>query len=230
MSLKRLLKKVGKVVKKVAPIALPIAATIGTGGAAMPLLGGLAKAGKLAKVIKIGTKVAKFAKPVLAARAAVAPQQIEALQPLQSFAFQQSAQPAAWRQGGVSTMSLMPALIGPLARAAARGLPALRRTLPGIGTAAVSGAAGGLAGGFTTGGGFGGGAGMPRGFHVSRRTGQLVRNRRTNPTNVHALRRALRRVEGFIKIEKRVDKIVARAGRAAGRARRSGFVRAKRSK
>jgi hypothetical protein len=54
------------------------------------------------------------------------------------------------------------------------------------------------------------------------------KRRRMNPTNVHALRRALRRAEGFIKIEKRVDKIVQRAARAAGGARRHGFVRSKR--
>jgi hypothetical protein len=51
------------------------------------------------------------------------------------------------------------------------------------------------------------------------------KRRRTNPTNVHALRRALRRVEGFVKLEKRVDKIVNRLSRSKGRANRSGFVR-----
>lgn len=51
------------------------------------------------------------------------------------------------------------------------------------------------------------------------------KRRRINSTNVHALRRALRRVESFVKVEKRVDKIVNRVGRASGRARRHGFVR-----
>lgn len=52
------------------------------------------------------------------------------------------------------------------------------------------------------------------------------KRRRINPTNHRALRRALRRVEGFVKLEKRVDKIVARTARASGAARRHGFVRA----
>lgn len=81
--------------------------------------------------------------------------------------------------------------------------------------------------GFSTGGGFGGGfspaltrrgttggggfptAGdHPYGYHWSRRTGQLVKNRRMNPCNPHALRRAMRRVEGFGKLIKRYEKIM----------------------
>lgn len=55
--------------------------------------------------------------------------------------------------------------------------------------------------------------------------GAKRKRRRMNSTNVHALRRALRRVESFVKIEKRVDKIVNRTARASGAARRHGFVR-----
>lgn len=69
--------------------------------------------------------------------------------------------------------------------------------------------------GFTTGMGF------PAPFVVGRRS------KRINPTNVKALRRALRRVEGFVKLEKRVDKILRRAAPAARTARRSGFVKSR---
>lgn len=48
-----------------------------------------------------------------------------------------------------------------------------------------------------------GGAPM-RGFHVSRRTGAMVRNRRMRVTNVRALRRAIRRCTGFAHLAKRV--------------------------
>lgn len=70
--------------------------------------------------------------------------------------------------------------------------------------------------GFRTGGGF-----PANGFRMRKR-------RRTNPTNVHALRRALRRVEGFIKIEKRVDKILRRVAPKARTASKVGFVRKRR--
>jgi hypothetical protein len=51
------------------------------------------------------------------------------------------------------------------------------------------------------------------------------KRRRTNPTNVRALRRALSRVEGFIKIEKRVDKILRRVAPKARQAQKVGFVK-----
>lgn len=73
--------------------------------------------------------------------------------------------------------------------------------------------------GFQTVGGFGTtAAGVPFSFGMRKR-------RRMNPTNVHALRRSLRRVESFVKLEKRVDKIVNRLSKSRGRANRSGFVR-----
>lgn len=78
--------------------------------------------------------------------------------------------------------------------------------------------------GFVTGGSFGtsssGQSFVNGGMRKKRRT--------TNPTNVKALRRALRRVEGFVKIEKRVDKIVNKLGRSRRTANRSGFVKRKR--
>jgi hypothetical protein len=43
-----------------------------------------------------------------------------------------------------------------------------------------------------------------RGFHVSKRTGAMVRNRRMRVTNVRALRRAIRRCTGFAHLAKRV--------------------------
>ncbi len=43
-----------------------------------------------------------------------------------------------------------------------------------------------------------------RGFHVSRTTGQLVRNRRMRVTNVKALHRSLRRIGGFARVARRV--------------------------
>jgi len=48
-------------------------------------------------------------------------------------------------------------------------------------------------------------AGFPmRGFHISRRTGALVRNRRMRVTNPKALRRAIRRATGFARLARRV--------------------------
>lgn len=73
------------------------------------------------------------------------------------------------------------------------------------------------------GGGFTSGLPMELGGGVSGR-----RRRRMNPTNVHALRRSLRRVEGFVKLEKRVDKIVNRLSRSSRSARAHGFIRKKR--
>jgi hypothetical protein len=50
-----------------------------------------------------------------------------------------------------------------------------------------------------------GGGGLPmRGFHVSRRTGKLVRNRRMRVTNPKALHRAIRRANGFARLARKV--------------------------
>jgi hypothetical protein len=45
---------------------------------------------------------------------------------------------------------------------------------------------------------------LQRGYHISKRTGKLVKNRRLNPANVHALRRALRRARGFERLARHV--------------------------
>ncbi len=46
--------------------------------------------------------------------------------------------------------------------------------------------------------------GMQRGFHISKRTGAVVRNRRMRVTNPRALRRAIRRATGFARLARRV--------------------------
>jgi hypothetical protein len=52
-------------------------------------------------------------------------------------------------------------------------------------------------------------AGHPmRGFHISRKSGRLVRNRRMRVTNPKALRRALRRAHGFAKLAMRTIHLV----------------------
>lgn len=46
----------------------------------------------------------------------------------------------------------------------------------------------------------------PRGYHLAKDgSGRCVRNRRMNPTNPSALRRAIRREEGFIQLAKRFN-------------------------
>ncbi len=76
------------------------------------------------------------------------------------------------------------------------------------GAAGVIGA-GGLAAGRMTKQALDVGAGMRmhpgmRGMHISRRTGQMVRNKRMNPCNIHALRKAIRRASSFSRIAKKV--------------------------
>jgi len=99
---------------------------------------------------------------------------------------------------------------------------------------AMGGGVPALPGGFTTGGGFGGGATMRTGARRRKLTPDERRARglkpyiTRNPTNVHALRRALRRVEGFIKIEKRVDRILRKVAPKARQAQRVGFVKSRR--
>jgi hypothetical protein len=49
------------------------------------------------------------------------------------------------------------------------------------------------------------GGGVPgRGMHISKRTGAMVRNRRMNPCNGRALRRAIRRAHAFERMAKHV--------------------------
>lgn len=76
-----------------------------------------------------------------------------------------------------------------LGRVASKGLPAIRRTIPGV--------VGGLAAGAA----------------LDRLTGQPERKkrRRINPCNDKALRRALRRIEMYDKQRKRVDQALRKA-------------------
>lgn len=255
MSLKRVFKKLGKVAKAVAPLALTAIPVVGpvlgpaAGGASIFGAKSKSKGGKapvlerIAKGVGIATdvlsKVAeiKAAKrgdsavfqPVrrtdLSLRDLTIPDQTDALTPLDdaqtaalppAFTMPRVPDAVALSTGGNMSIAAVLQSLGRLSTQVARS-----RVGKQVIGAAASGAGGALVAlpgaGFRTGGGFpmaGGMAGRKR--------------RRVNPTNVKALRRALRRVEGFIKIEKRVDKIVARAARSHGRARRSGFVRSKR--
>lgn len=74
-----------------------------------------------------------------------------------------------------------------------------------------------------------GGPGVPmRGFHISRRTGALVKNRRMRVTNPRALRRAIRRATGFARLARRVLRFTsprAPRGRAIFKPPRRGVSR-----
>ncbi len=86
---------------------------------------------------------------------------------------------------------------GQIIRAGGRAI-ARHPVLSAAGAAGAIGAIGGAAGA-------GVGAEAPmRGFHISRRTGALVRNRRMRVTNPRALRRAIRRATGFARLARRV--------------------------
>lgn len=57
----------------------------------------------------------------------------------------------------------------------------------------------------------GAGGCCPSGYHLSKDgSGRCVRNRRMNPTNPKALRRAMRRVQGFEKLAKRTIQFTRR--------------------
>ncbi len=91
--------------------------------------------------------------------------------------------------------------------------------LSAAGAAGTIGALGGV---------FGGRAGMvpagQRGFHISRRTGRLVKNRHMRVTNPKALRRAIRRTTGFAKLAMRTIHLV----HPKRRARFGGFKKRRR--
>lgn len=76
--------------------------------------------------------------------------------------------------------------------------------LTAAGAAGVVGAAGGALARGRAAVAAGAPSGMMRGFHTSKRTGQLVRNRRMRVTNPKALRRAIRRATGFARLARRV--------------------------
>lgn len=83
-------------------------------------------------------------------------------------------------------------VVGPVVRAV-KGHPVL----------SAAGAAGAVGVGAALMRGGGPAAGM-RGFHVSRKTGKVVKNRHMRSTNPRALRRALRRIGGFARLARRV--------------------------
>ncbi len=95
---------------------------------------------------------------------------------------------------------IMQRLPGPITRTAEDiGRMVMKHpVLSGAGAAAGIGAAGAMIGrhGMVP-------AGM-RGFHLSKKSGKLVRNRRMRVTNPRALRRAIRRANGFARLARRV--------------------------
>lgn len=50
------------------------------------------------------------------------------------------------------------------------------------------------------------GGAVPKGYHISKRTGKVVRNRRMNVCNPRAARRAIRRVKGARKMLQQIEK------------------------
>lgn len=273
MSLRRIVKKVGKVVKAAAPIAAsfipgiggvvasavasrvtekavpqPSAPPVSPGptktptsrrlGIASQVIGGLSDLARARQATTPQQAVSADVEPrVMRARRvgsmrtrlleSAAPEQFDAVTPLGEA--QSAALPPRRISTGARPVSIassagriLGALTGQLSDYAAargggqRGLSMSGSALRSRSLVALPGA------GFTTAGGFG-----------TTSSGQFMqfgqrRRRRMNPTNVHALRRSLRRVESFVKLEKRVDKAVNRLSRSRGRANRSGFVRRKR--
>ena len=102
-----------------------------------------------------------------------------------------------------TTEAIVRRLPGPMARAGEIAGAVVRsggRMIakhPVISAAGAAGAAAGI-GGLICRETAGGGA--ERGFHVSRKTGRMVRNRRMNVCNPRALRRSLRRAHGFARL------------------------------
>jgi hypothetical protein len=81
-----------------------------------------------------------------------------------------------------------PLQLGPLGKIPLAPFPGAP-TASGIVSAATAGAAGA--------------AGVPRGYHISKRTGRIVKNRHMNVANPRALSRAARRAHGFLRMSKR---------------------------
>lgn len=72
--------------------------------------------------------------------------------------------------------------------------------------------------GVLPGGGRGGAGGCPSGYHFAKDgSGRLVRNRRMNIANPRALRRAMRRVQGFEKLARRTITFTRRVKMKKGR-------------
>jgi hypothetical protein len=111
--------------------------------------------------------------------------------------------------GGIASKVLSKLPVGARGAIEASGRAIIKHpVLTGAGAAGVIGAVG--AGSMihrAPGGGaiMPGGGGIPmRGFHVSRKTGRVVKNRRMNPCNGRALRRAIRRAHAFERMAKHV--------------------------
>lgn len=85
----------------------------------------------------------------------------------------------------------------PVATSAAKGLSTLTKV--GIGTAVAGGTAAAVSHFANTGQ-------VPAGYHVSRRTGNIVRNRRMNVGNAKAARRAVRRIKGVRKLLMKIER------------------------
>ena len=101
------------------------------------------------------------------------------------------------------------------------------RRHPILSAAGAAGTIGALGGRRTA--GMMGAPGM-KGFHLSKKTGAMVRNRRMRVTNPRALRRAIRRATGFAKLARRVLHFTSPRvprGRAIFKVRRGGARRLK---
>lgn len=236
MSLKRALRRLGKVVKKVAPLA----AVAGLGFALGPAGAGIGQRilGGLGRVVKTG---AKLAAPVLDAAVRGQTQQSAA-----SPGFDQasSATPDDYVRGPgrhrarFSGALPEPVEVEPVSRFAGGSDMSLQGSLTKLVTQRLTQRLSKSGQGFLSVGatsGYGRQASKPPavvslpGVGAFRTGGTMEsfrpRSKRINPTNVKALRRALRRVEGFVKLEKRVDKILRHAAPAARSSRKSGFVK-----
>ncbi len=106
--------------------------------------------------------------------------------------------------GGIVRVEQMggrvPEIAAGVGRIVRRGGAAIARhpVLSAAGAAGAIGVAGTAIGRATAGGA------VERGFHISKKTGALVRNRRMRVTNPRALRRAIRRATGFARLARRV--------------------------
>lgn len=111
--------------------------------------------------------------------------------------------------GAASTAIMRLPGAGIVARGAGRivqrvgGVVAKHPVLSAAGAAGTIGVLGGTGIGRVTARGAPAGA-VERGFHISKRTGAMVRNRRMRVTNPRALRRAIRRATGFARLARRV--------------------------